>query len=126
VIADKAILVGTHAIGVGAGAVIHPHGKLDSMQGAVVIGEGVVVWEKAVVGLAVAANVVDENRSSEVESEVRIGRNTVVETGAVVQGSVGEGCVLEAGCKISPGARVGKVCLWVLGVNGINRSSFVK
>jgi dynactin 6 len=82
-----------------------------SQAGPVEIGEGVIVWEKVVVGIAGpegaggAASAADTPKMA-----VRLGRNVVVETGAVVEGEdIGEGTVIECFAKIGLGAKIGKV-----------------
>jgi len=101
VVAKFAVLTGNHPITIGAGAVLHPYSKIISNEGPVVIGEGCVIWEKAVVGI-------DGGHDS--EQSVVLGKNVVVESGAVVEAKeVGEGTTIEALAKVGVGARVGKV-----------------
>jgi dynactin-6 len=67
-----------------------------STHGPIVIGEGCIVWEKAVVGGA---------------GSVELGKDVVVESCSVVEGGVlGEACVVEAFAKIGNEASVGKGC----------------
>jgi dynactin-6 len=108
IIADKAILTGTHPITVLGRAVIHPYAKVVSQAGPVEIGDGAIVWEKAVVGVAVPDGAVVGAEMS--TQSVLLGRNVVVETGAIVEGEVvGEGTVVECFARIGLGARIGKV-----------------
>jgi dynactin-6 len=72
------------------------------------IGDGAIVWEKAVVGVAVPDGAVVGAEMS--TQSVLLGRNVVVETGAIVEGEVvGEGTVVECFARIGLGARIGKV-----------------
>jgi len=66
------------------------------------------VWEKGVVGIA--------NESGDGEEKVTIlGKNVIVETGAVVEAGarVGEGSVVEGFVRVGEGCVVGKVCFHV-------------
>lgn len=80
------------------------------------LGEGVVVCERARVGIAdMSLSAEGEERRRQSGGLVRsdgvvLGRNVVVETGAVVEGSeVGEGSCVEAGAVVGRGVVVGKV-----------------
>jgi dynactin 6 len=103
VIADKATLTGAFPIIVHARAVINPYSKITSAAGPVEIGEGAIVWEKAVVGFSTA--------TEGAEQHVKLGPNVVVETGAVVEGvEVGDCTVIESFARVGAGAKIGKVC----------------
>lgn len=124
-IAQHAQLTGSYPITIGPGAVLHPHARVNSTGSVVMLGEGVVVCERARVGIAStgtdAAGLVggaEEERRRTSGSVIRndgvvLGRNVIVETGAVIEGSeIGEGSVVEAGAVVGRGAVVGKVsCL---------------
>jgi dynactin-6 len=104
VIANHAVLTGTYPITIGPRAVINPYSRVSSTDGPVEIGQGAIIWEKAVVG---------SERESRPEIEERrcvLGANVVVETGAVVEAEVvGEGTVVECYARIGEGAKIGKV-----------------
>ncbi|OCK80307.1 trimeric LpxA-like protein, partial [Lepidopterella palustris CBS 459.81] len=106
-IAQHAVLTGSHPISVGASVVLHPHSKVSSAWAPVVLGEGAVVGEKAAVGvIGRVGEVVEKGKEG-----VLLGRNVVVETGAVVEArEVGEGTVVEGGARIGVGCVVGKFC----------------
>jgi dynactin-6 len=72
------------------------------------VGEGCVVWERAVVGRPAR----DDGEAEEEEGggECVLERNVVVESGAVVRAkSVGEGSVVDVGAVVGDGAVLGKV-----------------
>jgi dynactin-6 len=96
IIANHASLTGSFPITIGAHAVIHPYAKIISTYGPVTIGDGCIIWEKAVVGGAGPAS---------------LAKNVVVETCAVVEGgSLGESSVVEAFGKVGVDAELGRGC----------------
>ncbi|KAJ9635106.1 hypothetical protein H2199_008592 [Coniosporium tulheliwenetii] len=96
-IANHAVLSGTHPITIAAHCIIHPYARIVSAEGPVELGEGVVVWEHAAV----------EGRGE----GVRLERGVVVESGARVEGAeVGEGSLVGQGCGVGVGCVVGKHC----------------
>ena len=106
------MITGTQPITIGPHAVLHPHGKVTSGTAPVVVGEGCVVFEKAVVGVGLRDGFAARGESR--ADGVVLGRNVVVETGAVVEAAeVGEGTVVEAGARLGAGVVVGKVCVCV-------------
>lgn len=108
IVANHAILTGLHPIIIGPRAVLHPYAKVVSVNGSIEIGEGCIIWEKAVVGSGSAAE--DDSKSTEKVKKIVLGPNVVVESGAVVEAeTVGEGTIIEAFSKIGDGASVGKV-----------------
>ena len=113
IIAQHAVITGTQPITIGPHAVLHPHGKITSGTAPVVVGEGCVVFEKAVVGVGWLQDGFTARGESRADGVV-LGRNVVVETGAVVEAAeVGEGTVVEAGARLGAGVVVGKVCVSV-------------
>ena len=109
VIADTAVLTGTHLISIGANAIIHPRARIVSTHGPVIIGEGCIISEKAVVGLPTSAEDPTPDTDPSIQS-IELDRDVVVEPSATVQGGkVGEGSLLEAGSKVCAGAVLGKV-----------------
>ncbi|MCJ1350118.1 MAG: hypothetical protein MMC33_000099 [Icmadophila ericetorum] len=90
-----------------AGTIIHPRAQINATYGSVQIGEGCILWEKCRVGL-------QQSLGEEGEGEVMmvvLGRNVIVEAGAVIQGrSVGDGTVVDAGARVGRGAVIGKHC----------------
>ncbi|KAI9714430.1 MAG: hypothetical protein M1820_000391 [Bogoriella megaspora] len=109
VIADKAILSGTHMITIGTNSVIHPYAKIVSNYGPVTIGDNVVINEKAIVGQAPH----DESSNVDtgvydgviIEDNVNIGSSSVVEASVV-----GEGSTIDVEAKVGTGATIGKFC----------------
>ena len=103
-IADTAVLTGKHPVTVQAGTILHPRARLVSTHGPVTVGEGCVVSERAIVGVA------PPEAGAEVAATV-LRRDVVLEPAAVVEAGaqVGEGSVLEAGSRVGAGAVLGKV-----------------
>lgn len=121
-IAQHAGFTGTQPITVGPNVVLHPHAKVSSTLAPVVLGEGVVLWERAKVGVGMGESMNDSRRNSEASraNSVRdssrgegtvLGRNVTVEATAVVEAAeVGEGTVIEVGAYLGKGCVIGKVC----------------
>ena len=112
IIAQHALLTGTYPITIGPRAVIHPYAKIISSGGPVIIQEGAIVWEKAIIG-ASGSTVSYHGPHGDVAEDmaVKIGRNAVIETGAIVEAEiVGEGTLVEAFARVGQGANIGKVC----------------
>lgn len=102
VISDKAQLIGTHKITIGANAVVHPYAKLDSTSGPVTIGEYCIVFERAVVG-------VSEQSASATEG-VTLGASVCINSRAKVEAkSVGNGTSVEVCGTLCAGSVVGEV-----------------
>jgi dynactin 6 len=118
---DPSVLVAQHAsfsgiqpITVGPDTVLHPHSKISSAIAPVVLGEGVVVYERARVGVGMG----DANKrmSSAVGGNAResmrvdgtvLGRHVVIETGAIVEAAeIGESSIVEAGAVLERGCVV--------------------
>lgn len=133
-IAQHAGFTGTQPITVGPNVVLHPHAKVSSTLAPVVLGEGVVLWERAKVGVGMGESLDDSRRSSVASraSSVRdssrgegtvLGRNVTVEATAIVEAAeVGEGTVIEVGAYLGKGCVIGKVrCarLWFRSDSGI-------
>jgi dynactin-6 len=97
IIANHALLTGTYPITIGAGAVIHPYAKIIASEGPVDIGEGCIIWEKAIVG-------------GEGEGAIKLSRNVVIETSALIEAGVviGENSIIEAQAKVAEGAIIGR------------------
>ncbi|MCJ1443686.1 MAG: hypothetical protein MMC23_004186 [Stictis urceolatum] len=109
VVADNAVLTGSYRIILGSDVVIHPRAKLISAHCPIAVRAGCVISERAHVGLQEALQ-----GDSEDEGEgygIELGHNVVLEPAAIVEArTVGEGTVFEAGCKVGPGAVIGKFC----------------
>jgi dynactin-6 len=108
IVANHATLAGVFPVTIGANAIVHPYVKIVSMAGPVEIGEGAVIWERAVVGI-------NEEGSGREDDEdgskfVMLERNCIVESGAHVAAKlVGEGTVIEAFATVGEGCIIGKV-----------------
>jgi dynactin-6 len=120
-VAQHAQLSGTLPITVGPNAVLHPHTKISSAVAPVVIGEGVIVYEKVKIGVGMGASQAIDSRRSSVMSTAStrdssrgdgtvLGRNVVIETGATIEAAeIGEGTVVEVGAIVGRGCVIGKV-----------------
>ena len=112
VIADTAVLTGSHRITIQASAVIHPRARLVTTNGAMSIGEGCIISERAIVGAmpAEGSNILP-TKEGEGPREVLLGSDVLLEPAAVVEvgSTVGEGSTLEAGSRVCAGAELGKV-----------------
>ena len=108
IVANHAILTGLYPITIGPRVVLHPYARVVSGDGPIEIGEGCIIWEKAVVGSGSAVE--DDSKRTEKVKKIVLGPNVVVESGAVVEAeSVGEGTIIEPFSKLGDGANVGKV-----------------
>lgn len=106
----------------GPNAVLHPHAKVSSAQAPVVIGENVVLWERAKIGVGMADSMDESKRNSVASMASRtsvrdstrgegtvLGRNVTIEATAVVEAAeVGEGSVVEVGAYLGKGCVIGK------------------
>jgi dynactin-6 len=121
-IAQHAQLTGMYPITVGPDTVLHPHSRINSAFCPVLVGEGVILYEKSKIGFGSdGESAADSRRSSMAPVSVRdsmraegtvLGSNVVVESNAVVEAAeVGEGTVIEVGAVLGRGCVVGKVCL---------------
>lgn len=123
-IAQHAQITGTHPITLGPHTVLHPHSKISSALAPVVLGEGVIVYERAKVGVGLGPDPDEESRRSSMASArssapIRsegtvLGKNVVVESNAVVEAAeVGEGSVVEVGAMLGRGSVIGKVGVYL-------------
>jgi dynactin-6 len=120
-VAQHAQFAGTHPITIGPNTILHPHTRISSAVAPVVLGEGVIVYEKAKIGVGTGDSMNADSRRSSVMSAVStrdslrgdgtvLGRNVVVETFAVVEAAeVGEGSVIEVGAVVGRGCVIGRV-----------------
>ena len=133
ILANHATVTGMFPITVGANVVLNPYSKVLSNAGPVEIGEGCVIWERAVVGINVEAGARDEDDDAGLGGTfVMLERNCVIESGAQVSAKiVGEGTVIEAFASVGEGCVIGKVCFSSLStdssdLNSMISSSFVR
>lgn len=72
------------------------------------IGEGSIVWEKGVLGIE---GTTSGGLHEDGERSTILGRNVVIETGAIVEAGVviGEGSVVEGFARVGEGCVIGKV-----------------
>ncbi|KAJ9151271.1 Trimeric LpxA-like protein [Pleurostoma richardsiae] len=109
-VADSAILTGSHPISVSSESVIHPRARLDSLGGPVAIGRRCIIHERTSIGAAPPG---PPPVGGGGEAGVTLGDYVTVEVGAVVEtgGTVlGEGSVVGVGCRVGKGAVIGKYC----------------
>ena len=110
-----------------ANCIIHPYAKVQAWAGEVRIGEGCIVSERVLLGAGAGAGAgADESKSKEDEGgterddrrsggkDVVLGRNVVLESGAVIDEGcqIGEMSVVDIGVKIGAGSVVGRVSIF--------------
>ncbi|KAE9986130.1 hypothetical protein EG328_006392 [Venturia inaequalis] len=107
-IASHALLTGHYPISIFANVILHPYAKIISSEGPVDIGEGSMVWERAIVGIDGAGGL---EAGSEVKATL-LGKNVVIETGAIVEAGVviGDGTLVEGLARIGEGSVIGNYC----------------
>lgn len=116
IIAESAILTGTHIITLRTESLVHPRAKIESTAGPVDVGKRCIVQERTHVG-SVPSGMVPTSPGGDTGSEknttgvvlhdyVTIQACAVVEAGGTV---VGEGSVVGVGAKIGRGAVIGEV-----------------
>ena len=106
VIADSAILTGSHLITIMPDAIVQPRAKINATHGAVSVGEGCIICERASIGLVDA----EQSGKARATGEVVLGKNITVEIAAVVEArSIGDHTTIEAGAKVGKAAVIGKV-----------------
>lgn len=110
VISDSAILFGLHPIAIGANTVIHPRSQINSTFAPINIGPDCIISERAHVGLQQEP----ESPSSDSYSVTLQGRTTLEPAAHAEAAVVGEGSLLEAGCRVERGAELGKASNWVV------------
>jgi dynactin 6 len=97
---------------------VHPHGRVMASEGNVLVGEGCVIWERAVVGGSGEKSMVQKRESGLTSvdeegsvEETKLVRNVIVEASAIVETGayIGEGSVIEVGARVGRGSRIGKV-----------------
>ena len=105
-IADKASIIGTFPVSIAASAVIHPYARLTSTCEPIDIGEGVVIWERAIVGEGTPGREYGVG-----ERKTILARHVIIEAGASIGAGavIGEGSVVEVGAKVGEGCVIAKV-----------------
>ena len=99
IVAPAATLTGIYPITIGANTIVHPRATLTSRYGPVSIGIGCIIGERTIVGLQSKSSV----------NSVVVGHGVTIESGARVQGNVGDSSVLEIGASVELGSMIGKV-----------------
>lgn len=119
-IAQHAQLTGMQPVTLGPHTVLHPHCRISSALAPVVLGQGVIVYEKAKIGVGMGVEPDAESRPNSMVSSrgsasikhegTLIGTNVVIESNAIVEASeIGEGTVVEVGASVGRGSVVGRV-----------------
>ncbi|TKX20580.1 hypothetical protein C1H76_7391 [Elsinoe australis] len=102
IISDKAILVGSHPISIGANTVLHPFAKLDSTHSPLTIEDYCIVCERATVGHVNPANG---------DSAITIRSHVNIETGSTVEAvEIGKGCHIGAYAIVESDSKLGQFC----------------
>lgn len=108
IIADSAILTGTHTITLRTESLVHPRAKLDAALGPVDVGKRAIVQERTHVGAAGTGTGTGTGTGGVTLGDyVTIQACAVVEAGGTV---VGEGSVVGVGALVGSGAIIGDVC----------------
>ncbi|KAI9932693.1 hypothetical protein ASPWEDRAFT_22463 [Aspergillus wentii DTO 134E9] len=124
-IADAVVFQGTHPISIGAGTIIHPRARFYSFDGPIYIGDGSIISEKSVIGIAPTApppssthgregipirisNAVVVGPQASVFPGAHIHSSTVVESLAIIhkRASLGSHSKVCAACEVPPNAVV--------------------
>jgi carbonic anhydrase/acetyltransferase-like protein (isoleucine patch superfamily) len=111
-VSDLAAFQGTHPVTIGEGTIIHPRAKVLSFEGPIVIGDGCIIGEKAVIGGGRGSS---PSRSSGkpaaehatptiLENSVAIGPLATVSVGAHVRSAA----TVDTSATVGRGARIGK------------------
>lgn len=117
VIAESAILTGTHTITLRTESLVHPRAKIESQVGPVDIGKRCIVQERTHVG-AIPASPGRVPAKSEGPAEDDVGNGVkvhdycTIESGVVVEAGgtvIGEGSRVGVGSRIGRGAVIGEV-----------------
>ncbi|KAF3761606.1 trimeric LpxA-like protein [Cryphonectria parasitica EP155] len=108
VIADSAILTGTHTITLRTESLVHPRAKIESQIGPIDVGKRCIVQERTHVGAAGSVGVAaDEAQGVTIYDYCTVQAGAVVEAGGTV---VGEGTLVGVGARVGRGARIGNWC----------------
>lgn len=105
VIADSAILTGTHSIIIMSESVVHPRCRLESMAGSLLIGKRCIIHERTHIGAI-------PTTGDGMGGGVTIGDYATIEATSVIEAGgtqIGEGTVVGIGARVGGGARIGKV-----------------
>lgn len=100
VVCSEATLDSTFPLTIGAGSIVHPKACIQATHGPVSIGAGCILEEWAVVRCT-AAN----------PQGISVGDCSLIRVGAVIEGNVGEGCVIECRAQVGPQASVPPGCV---------------
>lgn len=118
VIAESAILTGTHTITLRTESLVHPRAKIESQMGPVDIGKRCIVQERTHVGAIPASPPGHVPGKSEGVAEDDVGNGVkvhdycTIEAGVVVEAGgtvIGEGSRVGVGSRIGRGAVIGEV-----------------
>ncbi|KAJ4414503.1 hypothetical protein N0V82_007900 [Gnomoniopsis sp. IMI 355080] len=114
IIAESAILTGTHIITLRTESLVHPRAKIESAAGPVDVGKRCIVQERTHVGAVPAGAALSTGEAGAenttgvtLHDYVTIQACAVVEAGGTV---VGEGSVIGVGAKVGRGAVIGEYC----------------
>lgn len=112
IIAESAILTGTHLITLRTESLIHPRAKIESAAGPVDVGKRCIVQERTHVGAVPLGAAVNPGEGPENTTGVVLNDYVTIQACAVVEAGgtvVGEGSVVGVGARIGKGAVVGEV-----------------
>jgi dynactin-6 len=107
-ISEKAVLQGTHSITIQAETVVHPGSKFESSVGSILIGRRCIIHERAHIGA------LPEDLDIAKPGGVSLGDYVIIEADVVVESGdteIGDGSVIQVGCRVGTGAKIGKVSI---------------
>jgi carbonic anhydrase/acetyltransferase-like protein (isoleucine patch superfamily) len=107
-IADTAVFQGTHPVTIGAGTIIHPRARFYAYEGPIIIGDGCIISEKAVIG-AQPTQSESKETATRLSYFVTVGPSSTIHPGAHIHSSA----TIEALATINRNADIGshsKIC----------------
>ncbi|OQD74557.1 hypothetical protein PENDEC_c010G04500 [Penicillium decumbens] len=110
-IADTAVFQGTHPVTIGAGTIIHPRARFYTYEGPIVIGDGCIISEKAIIGAqpTYTQSRMSGETATRLSYFVTVGPSSTIHPGAHIHSSA----TIEALVTIHRGADIGshsKIC----------------
>ncbi|KAJ5303589.1 hypothetical protein N7476_010388 [Penicillium atrosanguineum] len=108
-IADTAVFQGTYPVTIGAGTIIHPRARFYAYQGPIVVGDGCIISEKAIIGAQPARSTESKEIATRLSYFVTVGPSSTIHPGAHIHSSV----TIEALATIHQYAEIGshsKIC----------------
>ena len=130
-IADTAVFQGTYPVTIGAGTIIHPRARFYAYEGPVVIGDGCIISEKAVIGAQPTQSTGSKEIATRLSYFVTVGPSSTIHPGAHIHSSatiealatihryadIGSHSKICSGCEVPANGKVGEwVVVWGSGL----------